>query len=239
MIYLPAVDEFDPIFPSADQALDDPDGLLAIGGRLNTLTLTRAYAKGIFPWFEEGQSTLWWCPSDRAILIPGREHTSRSMAKLIRRGGFQITTDRCFGDVIRQCAAPRATSSGTWITPPMQRAYMDLYREGHAHSVECWQGEELVGGLYGVQVGGIFCGESMFSRRPNASKLAFIALSRTLAAAGFTLIDCQLENPHLLSLGVEMVCRREFLKKLEIGGKQDIHWPESERFYRTLAGSDD
>ena len=234
MIYLPAVDENDPVFPPADHALDDPDGLLAIGGRLNTLTLLRAYRQGIFPWFEEHRSILWWCPSERAALRPGGEHVSRSMARLIKKAAYRITANRCFHRVIEACAAPRASGGGTWITPGMKKAYLDLHRDGHAHSVEVWRGESLVGGLYGVQVGSIFCGESMFSIESNTSKLAFIALSRTLGTAGFRLIDCQLENPHLLSLGVKMISRRGFLQILAKGIDEDIHWPESDMFQQCL-----
>lgn len=239
MIYLPAVDEFDPVFPPTDQALKDPDGLLAIGGRLNTQTLLKAYRQGIFPWFEEGQSILWWCPSQRAVLTPGEEYVSRSMGKLLRQGKYRLTSNLRFNEVINQCAAPRASAHGTWITPDMAQAYRQLHRQGYAHSVECWYRDELVGGLYGVQVGSVFCGESMFSRISNSSKLAFIALSRTLKQAGFTLIDCQLENPHLLSLGVRIISRRDFLQKLAFGVDQVINWPESEQFQHFLAEVND
>lgn len=239
MIYLPTIDENDPIFPSTDLALEDPDGLLAIGGCLNKVTLLRAYRLGIFPWFEEGRPILWWCPSERAVLYPGAEHVSRSMKKLLKQRNYTVTSNLKFEEVIRRCAAPRRSSQGTWITPDMQKAYCELYEQGFAHSVECWRENKLVGGLYGVQVGSVFCGESMFSAEKNASKLAFIALSQTLKQSGFTLIDCQLENSHLLSLGVGMVPRRIFLQKLEFGVGQDIHWPRSEKFQQYLTALHD
>ena len=238
-IYLPGVDEDNPCFPPVEQALDEPDGLLAVGGRLDAKTLRLAYRKGIFPWYSEPQPVLWWCPSERAILRPGTEHTSRSMAKIIRQGQFRITSNQCFDQVVRHCSAPRAKADGTWITPAIRLAYGDLHRQGVAHSVECWHSDRLVGGLYGVQVGSAFCGESMFSLESNASKLAFISLSRTLHAHHFQLIDCQLENPHLNSLGIEMVSRQFFLEMLAKAAADDIHWPESEAFQKCMTPSHD
>lgn len=233
------MDELDPRFPPVNEALDDPDGLLAIGGHLNTPTLLRAYRLGIFPWFEDPQPILWWSPSQRAVLIPGREHVSRTMAKLIRQQQYRLTSNQCFATVMEQCAAPRAKARGTWITTAMKSAYLDLHQKGHAHSVECWRDDRLVGGLYGVQVGGIFCGESMFSLEDNSSKLAFIALSRVLATGGFHLIDCQLENPHLISLGVKMISREFFSQILAKYSAQDIHWPDSEAFQKCLYSIND
>jgi len=161
------------------------------------------------------------------------------MGKVIKSDSYQITTDRCFDEVVRNCAAPRAEHQGTWITSEMARAYGELHKLGSAHSVECWREGRLVGGLYGVHVGGIFCGESMFSKESNTSKLAFIALSRALAAANFDLIDCQLENPHLISLGVNMISKTEFLEKLESSNKLEINWPDSEKFQQCMAGLND
>ncbi len=233
------MDERDPRFPPIDEALNDPEGLLAIGGRLNTTTLLRAYRLGIFPWFEDPQPILWWSPSQRAVLTPGAEHLSRSMAKLIRQQQYRLTSNQCFAQVVAHCAAPRAKARGTWISPAMRFAYIELHRQGHAHSVECWREDQLVGGLYGIQVGGVFCGESMFSLEDNTSKLAFIGLSRTLAAAGFRLIDCQLENPHLISLGVELISRKFFAEILANCRSLDIHWPDSEAFQKSLYSSND
>lgn len=211
---LPLLDPEHPVFPAPEQALDHPNGLLAAGGNLAVATLLDAYRNGIFPWFEAGQPLLWWSPDPRTVLYPGQIHVSRSMARLLRRGGYTITTDRVFADVIRGCAAPREGATGTWIVPEMIAAYQRLHAAGHAHSVECWMAGDLVGGLYGVAVGGVFCGESMFSRRANASKLALIHLARGLAAAGFALIDCQIDSPHLSSLGAIALPRASFLAEL-------------------------
>lgn len=231
---LPWIDERHPVFPHPAHALRDPDGLLAAGGRLNPETLLKAYRQGIFPWFEEQQPVLWWSPSQRAVLVPGAAHISKSLARALRRTSLTITTNRAFDEVIRACAAPRARAQGTWITASMAAAYSRLHRLGYAHSVECWQGKELAGGLYGVQIGGIFCGESMFSRVTNASKIAFACLSSTLKEKGFTLIDCQLENPHLSSLGVILVGRDKFLGLVAKHRDDVIHWPRSRDFQQSL-----
>ncbi len=236
-VRLPLIDAESPGFPAPDQALVQPDGLLAVGGQLTPELLLAAYRKGIFPWYEEPQPVLWWCPSQRAVLVPGREHVSRTMARVIRQGGFSISSNTAFAQVIEACAAPRAKAQGTWITDTMIRAYRELHHLGCAHSVECWRDGQLIGGLYGVQVGAVFCGESMFSLVANASKLAFISLSRTLAHSGFSLIDCQLENPHLTSLGVTMVSRQSFLETLARDGKQGINWPQSQAFLEHLASA--
>lgn len=222
-------------FPPPEAALAEPDGLLAVGGRLDLPTLLAAYRAGIFPWFEDDRLPLWWSPARRAVLVPGRHHLSRSLRRRIRKGRWQITTDRRFAAVVAACAGPRRGVRGTWITPGMRRAYGELHRAGHAHSLECWLEGELVGGLYGVQVGGVFCGESMWSGVPDASKVAFVALSQTLAAAGFALIDCQLPSPHLERLGVETISRREFLAVLAKAGRWSLHWPSSEAFAEGLA----
>ncbi len=231
---LPYLDESHPVFPPPETALREPDGLLAAGGNLRVETLLDAYRRGIFPWYEQGQPLLWWSPATRALLRPGDEHVGRTMAKSLARGSFQITTDRVFGEVIEACAAPRQRASGTWITPAMVAAYQRLHRAGFAHSLECWRDSKLVGGLYGIQVGGLFCGESMFSLEPNASKTAFIALSRTLARHGFSMIDCQIPNPHLASLGVQAVSREEFLAVLANHRDDTLAWPCENDFTASL-----
>jgi len=227
---LPFLDPLQPVFPPPETALADPDGLLAVGGNLHTDTLVDAYRNGIFPWYEEGQPFLWWSPASRAVLVPGTEHTGRTMAKVLARGTFRITTDCAFEQVVTACAGSRRGASGTWITAAMNDAYRRLHRDGVAHSLECWQDDELVGGLYGLQIGGLFCGESMFSRVANASKVAFIVLSRTLARHGFGLIDCQIPNPHLHSLGVVSLPRREFLTLLNRHRDERRAWPGDDDF---------
>lgn len=227
---LPLLDEEAPRFPPPERALTEPDGLLAVGGRLDVTTLLAAYRRGIFPWYEAGQPILWWSPAERAVLTPGEAHISRSMRKLMTRGEFRVTTNRAFGTVIHACAAPRAGARGTWITPDMKKGYCALHRRGHAHSLEVWRDGLLAGGLYGVQIGAAFCGESMFSRVSNASKLVFIALSTALARRGFHMIDCQIPNPHLNSLGVTAIPRRVFLERLAKARDKQLDWPESEEF---------
>jgi len=214
---LPFLDADHPVFPPPERALREPNGLLAAGGNLRVATLLDAYRQGIFPWFETGQPPLWWSPDPRTVLYPDQVHVSRTMARLLRRGGYAITTDQAFAAVIRGCAAPRAGAAGTWIVPEMIAAYQSLHAAGHTHSVECWVDGELAGGIYGVAVGTVFCGESMFSARPNASKLALIHLARGLSAAGFELIDCQVGNPHLATLGATTLPRAIFLERLRTG----------------------
>lgn len=217
-------------FPDPKEALTDPDGLLAIGGQLSCATLLQAYQKGIFPWYEQGQPILWWSPSTRAIVAPGDIHISKSMDKLIAKKTFTITSDQAFEQVVDACSLPRKGGPGTWITQAMKKAYAQLHRKGHAHSVECWREEQLVGGLYGVQVGGVFCGESMFSIHSNSSKLAFICLGETLSRHGFSLIDCQLANPHLQSLGITSIPRKIFLEILAQSGQLELDWPRNQAF---------
>ena len=197
-------------FPTTDQALTEPDGLLAVGGDLSCERLLDAYRRGIFPWYGEGQPILWWAPDPRSVLVPGRLAISRSLGKNLRRRPFRVTADRAFAAVIDACAAPRAGQQGTWITQPMRDAYIDLHRRGHAHSVECWQNDRLVGGLYGIGVGCAFFGESMFSRKSDASKIALVALARALWGWGYGLIDCQVHSAHLASLGAETIERAQF-----------------------------
>lgn len=225
---LPFLDAERPAFPAPERALREPNGLLAAGGNLRVATLLDAYRRGIFPWFEAGQPPLWWSPDPRAVIFPDRIHVSRTMVRLLRRGAYRITSDRDFAAVVQGCAAPRKGAPGTWILTEMIAAYRALHAAGHAHSVECWIDDELAGGLYGVAVGRVFCGESMFSIRPNASKLALIHLARALAAGGFTLIDCQVGNPHLGSLGATAIPRAAFLEYLRDGlGQPPPAWPSA------------
>ncbi len=208
------LDPQDPTFPPADAA--SPEGLLAIGGDLSRVRLLSAYRHGIFPWFSEGQPLLWWSPDPRALLFPQEIRIRRSLAKRIRNGGFTVTADTCFREVMQGCAAaPRSRGGpGTWIVPAMVEAYCDLHQAGYAHSLEVWHEGELAGGLYGVAVGAAFCGESMFSRVRDASKVALAHLAAQLARWSFSFIDCQLPTPHLASLGAVTVARRDFLRRL-------------------------
>ncbi len=201
-------------FPPAEAALREPDGLLALGGDLSPPTLLRAYRSGIFPWFSEDQPVLWWSPDPRLVLFPGEFHLSRRLWRTLRRGAFRFSFNRDFAGVIRGCAEPRPGEPGTWITPAMRQAYERLHARGHAHSVEVWQDERLVGGLYGVRVGGVFCGESMFSRQPNASKCALALLCGLHRALDIALIDAQVSSDHLLRLGARNIARARFLALL-------------------------
>ena len=197
-------------FPPPEQALDDPAGLLAAGGDLSPARLLAAYRRGIFPWYSPGQPVLWWSPDPRAVLFPEEFRLSRSLAKTVRNGGFSVVTDEDFAAVIDACAAPRAQSIGTWITPEMRDAYLELHRRGHAHSIEARLGGELVGGLYGVRLGGVFFGESMFSRARDASKVALAHLVAVCRRNSIAVIDCQLASRHLASLGARSIPRPQF-----------------------------
>ena len=188
----------------------EPNGLLAAGGDLRPERLIQAYRHGCFPWFQDGQPILWWSPDPRTVLQPDKLHISRSLAKVLRQGRYRVTFDQAFVDVIRACAAPRSYAAETWITSPMQDAYEELHRRGIAHSVEVWRDNELVGGLYGLAMGQLFFGESMFSRADNASKVGFVTLVEHLKDWGFVLIDCQMPTEHLLSLGAQTIPRSEF-----------------------------
>jgi len=203
-------------FPPVEQALREPDGLLAFGGDLSPERLLRAYRRGIFPWYGEGQPILWWSPDPRSVLYPSRLKVSRSLNKVLRKKRYQITADRAFAEVIAACAAPRRDGLGTWLGPEMIEGYCRLYEMGHAHSVESWYEGELVGGLYGLAVGRVFFGESMFSRRSDASKAAFVALVRHLCRWDYVLIDCQVASDHLNSLGAEPILRRDFIEVLDL-----------------------
>ncbi len=205
-------------FPAPGQALEEPDGLLAVGGNLSVETLTHAYSQGVFPWYAEYQPILWWSPSKRAIIKTKTIHISKNMAKLIRQARYSICIDKDFDRIIESCANAslrRGEENGTWITEEMQSAYKNLHESGVAHCVSVYdRAGELVGGLYGVFVKNCFCGESMFSLAPNTSKLALIHLAQFLSKYGCNMIDCQLITPHLLSMGAEEVSRESFLQKL-------------------------
>jgi len=207
-------DPDDTRFPPTRTALPEPNGLLAAGGRLTPARLLAGYRRGIFPWYEEGQPVLWWTPDPRAVLLPGDLRVSRSLAKTVRNGGYMVSVDQAFRSVIDGCAAPRA-EAGTWITDEMIRAYCRLHELGHAHSLEVWHQGELAGGLYGVTVGRVFFGESMFSRMRDASKVALVHLVARLEDSGFGLIDCQLPTSHLASLGARLVPRPRFESLLD------------------------
>ncbi len=202
-------------FPAADQALDEPDGLLAIGGDLSAERLLTAYRAGIFPWFNEGQPVLWWSPDPRCILPPAGIRISRSLAKRLRNARFEVTFNKAFAAIMEGCAAPRKGNPNTWITASMKTAYQTLFQTGYAHSVECWQDGRLAGGLYGVALGRVFFGESMFSLRPDASKIALVALAKKLEQKGFSLIDCQVHSGHMQRLGARLIDRRRFIRILE------------------------
>jgi leucyl/phenylalanyl-tRNA--protein transferase len=202
-------------FPRVDRALRDPNGLLAAGGGLGVARLVDAYSRGIFPWFGEGDPVLWWCPDPRMVLDCGRMRISRSLQRRLRKRDFELSMDRAFQQVLDGCAAPRDDQPGTWLVPQMMRAYARLFEHGYAHSVEVWIDGALAGGLYGVALGRVFFGESMFSRRPDGSKIALAFLSAQLARWDFPLIDCQMQTPHLESLGAREMPRREFVQTVE------------------------
>lgn len=202
-------------FPPVESALRDPNGLLAMGGDLSLERLLDAYRHGIFPWFNPGEPILWWSPDPRMVLEPQVIRVTRSLAKRIRNGGFELRVDSAFAEVMRACAMPRDDDVGTWISPPMVAAYTRLFDAGYAHSVETWHDGILVGGLYGVAIGRMFFGESMFSRMPDASKVALVRLARQLRQWGFGLIDCQMETAHLASLGARAMPRSMFTMQLE------------------------
>ena len=213
-------------FPALDQALRRPNGLLAAGGDLSPERLTRAYRRGIFPWYSAGEPILWWSPDPRMVLFPSELKISRSLGKTLRKGTFTVTVDTAFDQVIEACSEPRAGQPGTWITPQMQEAYCALHRRGRAHSVETWQDGQLVGGLYGVAIGRAFFGESMFSRVSDASKVALAHLVPQLERWGFGLIDCQMRTPLLASFGAREVARTQFARRLaELVNYPDIPAP--------------
>lgn len=201
-------------FPPVARALKDPNGLLAAGGDLSLERLLDAYRCGIFPWFSRSEPVLWWSPDPRMVLYTKELKVSRSLAKNLRNKGYRVTVDTAFEEVLRGCAGPRRGAPGTWLGAPMQKAYVALHRAGQAHSFETWRGDDLVGGLYGVALGRMFYGESMFSAATDASKVALVELVRVLVARGFPLIDCQMRTPLLASLGGREIPRVAFLRAL-------------------------
>ena len=198
-------------FPPVEYALDEPNGLLALGGDLSVTRLLNAYRHGIFPWYSAGQPILWWSPDPRLVLYPDEIRVSRSLRKRLRQRPFEIRFDTAFAEVLAGCAAPRPGEAGTWLLPEMQAAYLELHRAGWAHSVEAWQGDRLVGGLYGVALGGVFFGESMFARENDASKIALVHLTVRLQGLGYRLIDCQVHTDHLVRMGAREIPRSDFL----------------------------
>jgi len=201
-------------FPPVETALVEPNGLLAAGGDLAPERLLAAYRLGIFPWYSPGEPLLWWSPDPRMVLFPAELKISRSFAKTLKNGRYEVRLDTSFARVMGECAEPRGGQSGTWISAEMRSAYTRLHQLGYAHSVETWIDEELVGGLYGVAIGRAFYGESMFSRVSDASKIALAHLCRYLDRRGFAVIDCQMKTPHLASLGAREIPRREFVAEL-------------------------
>ena len=201
------------IFP--DPALAEDDGLLAVGGDLSIQRLLLAYQNGIFPWYSDESPILWYAPHERFVLFPEELAISKSLRRVLKSDAFRVTVDRSFEKVISACSAmPRPGQDGTWIIPDMIAAYIDLHRQGYAHSIEVWQNDELAGGLYGVAVGRVFCGESMFSLVSNASKVALVHL----CGMGYSLIDCQVHTAHLASMGARMIGREDYLKVLNGNG---------------------
>ena len=202
-------------FPPVDKALREPDGLLALGGCLSQSRLLNAYRHGIFPWYNPGEPILWWSPDPRLVLFPDNLVISRSLRKTLHKNIFSVTFDQAFNDVITACADPRKDAGGTWITTAINSAYNQLHQAGIAHSVETWLGDELVGGLYGVALGQVFFGESMFHSKTDASKVAFATLVKQLELWDYRLIDCQVHTRHLESFGAQEIDRNYFTKLLD------------------------
>lgn len=219
----------DPVFPPVERALSEPNGLLAAGGDLSPQRLIAAYRGGIFPWFSPGDPILWWSPDPRMVLLPDEPKISRSLMRILRNAKYEVRLDSAFPQVIAACAqSPRDGQAGTWITAEMQSAYCLLHEMGHAHSVETWIDGELAGGLYGIAIGRAFFGESMFSRRSNASKVALAHLCLHLRRHNFGIIDCQMETAHLSSLGARSIPRREFIATVAALVDRDVpaaKWP--------------
>lgn len=229
---IPWIEEGQPL-PSPERALKDPNGLLAASSSLSVPRLLEAYGKGIFPWFGEDDPVLWWSPNPRMVLFPAEIKVSRSLAKRLKKHDYDVRFDTAFDAVVAACAAPRPGAAGTWITPAIAQAYGELFRLGFAHSVETWIGGELAGGLYGVALGRVFYGESMFARVTDASKIAFVNLVRRLQRHDFGLVDCQMRTAHLASLGAREIPRREFsaLLKALVNYREPGHW-RGENFSR-------
>ncbi len=214
MIFRLNEDPYSP-FPEVALAEAEPNGLLAVGGDLTPVRLINAYRHGIFPWFSEDEPILWWSPNPRTVLYPENIRISRSLRKTLRKGSFQITFDRAFQQIITACSQPRRDSPGTWLVPEMIDAYVQLFKLNMAHSVEVWQDGQLVGGLYGVAIGAVFYGESMFSQVSDSSKVALVHLCTSLLEMGFRLVDCQVYTEHLISLGAEEISRKRFCQHLD------------------------
>ena len=202
-------------FPDIGLAEEAPNGLLAVGGDLSQDRVLNAYRRGIFPWYSPGQPILWWSPAPRMVLFPGEFHCSRSLRRSLRKRAYEVSVDLAFEDVIRACAEPRGLTEGTWLLPEMIESYVALNQSGHAHSVEVWRDDELVGGLYGIAIGQMFFGESMFSRRDDASKVALGRLAEIAFTQPFQLIDCQIHTDHLAQLGAREITREVFQRALE------------------------
>jgi leucyl/phenylalanyl-tRNA---protein transferase len=221
-------------FPPVEQALANPNGLLAAGGDLSAGRLLDAYRHGIFPWFSGGDPILWWSPDPRMVLFPSEIKISRSLRKTLHRGQYEIRVDTSFEQVMRACAMPRNKQNGTWIQEEMIAAYLNLHKLGHAHSVETWMENELVGGLYGISIGRMFYGESMFSRRTDASKIALAHLAAHLNRWDFGMIDCQMNTAHLASMGAREIPRAQFiirLKKLIAESEKTSPWKFDQSIY--------
>jgi leucyl/phenylalanyl-tRNA--protein transferase len=221
------LDADSPRFPNPNTAAEEPDGLLAVGGNLSPSTLMSAYRQGIFPWYQDDDPILWWSPASRCVLIPKQLHISRSLRRCLRQGQFRVSTDEAFAQVVEACAAPRTDDAGTWIIDEMIEAYCQLHQLGCAHSVEVWAGGKLAGGIYGVAVGSVFCGESMFSGRTNGSKVAMAYLCQWLDDQKFNLLDCQINNPHLEQMGAQSMPREQYLNWLVAHRDSGLQWPEA------------
>jgi leucyl/phenylalanyl-tRNA--protein transferase len=220
--FITQLDETNYDFPPVELALRDPDGLLAIGGDLSPARLVNAYRSGIFPWFSDDDPLLWWSPDPRCVFDISEYQYAKSAKKHLKRVPFSITLNHAFSEVVAACAAPRGSQNGTWILPEMAEAYAELHRQGVAHSIEVWHQQQLVGGLYGVCCGRQFSGESMFYRKSEASKIALTALITILKETEARWIDCQLPNPHLLSLGAKIISRKEYIAQLEKEIEHDL-----------------
>ncbi|MBT8442222.1 MAG: leucyl/phenylalanyl-tRNA--protein transferase [Gammaproteobacteria bacterium] len=221
-------------FPDPRLALSEPDGLLAVGGDLAPERLLAAYRRGIFPWYQDDQPILWWSPNPRAVLFPAEMRISRSLRRTLRRNTFDVSVNQDFAGVIAGCAAER-DQTGTWITEDMLQAYTTLHRSGHAHSIETWHDGKLVGGLYGVSIGGVFFGESMFARATDASKVALTQLTAMRRDMGIELIDCQVASAHLASLGARQISRTDFQAQL----RRLTVYPAPQNWTRPAAGTRD
>ena len=218
-------------FPPIEQALEEPPGLLAIGGDLSPARLINAYRQGIFPWYSDDQPVLWWSPAPRCVIYPRAIHISRRLRRRYNQGKFCLTVDQSFAEVVEACAGPRRDDIGTWITADMKAAYIRLHEMGIAHSVEVHIDDKLAGGIYGLSLGRVFFGESMFSKSEDTSKIALVSLCRQLQQWGFSLLDCQVANPHLLSMGAEEISRQDFKRHLKNALEAD-HWQMNFSFDR-------